>query len=305
MIKATLSLFALLLVVQISIAQEALTSSENRPDTIPLALTEHNNIAIEAILNEVDTLTLMLHTAVNDVSLTTEATNRMSSIKFSSADSVSSWGGTSESRYSDNNHLAIGEFNWENIGIWESRHSGHNTDGKFGLNLFENKIVELNFEKEYMVIHAQLPEAIDSYERVSIVNENGLMFIEGECKFDQEAYSNRFLIHSGYSGSILLDDEFVDQHEVGEKVKTISESVLKDSYGNELKTINAILPSFQLSGVEFSDVPIGFFGGAIKRQRMSVLGGEILKRFHVIFDLEHSDVYLRSNQLLSMPYSKG
>ncbi|MEM7298798.1 MAG: hypothetical protein AAF391_11095, partial [Bacteroidota bacterium] len=237
--------------------------------------------------------------------LNKEATAGMRSIKFSAADSVESWGGASESRYSESNHLTIGDFNWENIGIWESEHSGHNTDGKFGLNLFENKIVELNFEEEYMVIHKRLPEGIDSYNRVPIVYENGLMFIEGECKFDEEGDSNSFLIHSGYSGSLLLDDDFVARHKVGDKVVTISESVLKDSYGNELKTINAILPVFHLGGIEFSDVPIGFFAGSIKRQKMSVLGGEILKRFHIIFDLEHSDIYLQSNQLLGLPYSKG
>lgn len=295
MFKILLQFSALFLFTQVSIAQS---------DTIVFELTAHNNIAIKAIINEIDTMRLMLHTAVNDVSLTKKATERMSSMKFGSADSVESWGGRSESRYSANNYLEIGGFDWRNVGIWEGEYSGHNTDGKFGLNLFENKIVELNFEKEYMVIHSSLPEVIAGYNLVNIVNEKGQMFIEGECEIAKEVFSNQFLIHSGYSGSILLDDDFVSQYNVGEKVETISESTLKDSFGNELKTVNAILPSFELGGIEFSDVPIGFFEGSINRQKMSVLGGEILKRFNVIFDLENSNIYLRPNQLLGMPYSK-
>ncbi|MEO0723392.1 MAG: hypothetical protein AAFZ63_02545 [Bacteroidota bacterium] len=302
MVKEALSFFALFWVVQLGMAQENPTAVESQPDTIAVVLTEHNNVALKAIVNETDTLTLMLHTAVNDVSLTKAATAGLRSIKFSSADSVESWGGTSESRYSEGNSLKIGEFNWEDVGIWESEHSGHDTDGKFGLNLFAGKIVELNFEEEYLVIHASLPELSDSYKRVPVINKNGLIFIEGECGFDIDVDTNEFLIHSGYSGSLLLDDDFVARNSVGEKVETISESTLKDSYGNELKTINAMLPTFRLGEIEFSNVPVGFFAGSINRQKMSVLGGEILKRFNIIFDLEQSDIYLRANRLQGMPY---
>lgn len=297
MIRIVHAFFALLTLVQVSIAQVATTAPVPETDTISFTLTEHNNIAIQAIINEIDTLTLMLHTAINEVSLTKEATASMSSIKFTAADSVKSWGGTSESRYSPANYLELGAFSWDQVGIWESEHSGHNTDGKFGLNLFAHKVVELNFEEEFIVIHDRLPETIDSYHRVSLVNENGLLFIAGECLFDQELYANKFLIHSGYSGALLLDDDFVAQHKIGDKVETMNESILKDSYGNELKTINALLPSFRLGGVEFTEVPLGFFQGSINRQKISVLGGEVLKRFHIIFDAERSDVYLRSNQL--------
>ena len=303
MFKALPLFLALLLITEISIAQTVHSSSNSESDTISIELTEYNNIAIKAILNDIDTLTLMLHTAVNDVSLTKTATAKMSSIQFSSADSVKSWGGESESRNSENNFLQIADLYWKNVSIWESKHSGHNTDGKFGLNLFGNKIVELNFEKEYMIIHSNLPENLESYHKVNIINENGLIFIEGDCQIENEVYSNKFLVHSGYSGSILLDDDFVSQNSVSEKVDIISESTLKDSYGNELKTINAILPYFHLGGIEFSDVPVGFFEGSINRQRMSVLGGDILKRFNVIFDLKDSSIFLQPNKYLGMPYS--
>ena len=304
MFKAILQLLILLLINQVSIAQMDNPIIHGNSDTISIELTEYNNIAIEAVLNEKDTLTLMLHTAINEVSLTKAATAKMSSIKYTHTGSVKSWGGDSESRSSENNILEIGDFKWSNVSIWESEHSGHKTDGKSGLNLFEDKIVELNFEKQYMVIHSDLPEIIGSYDKLNIVLENGLMFIEGDCKIGKDVFTNRFLIHSGYSGSILLDDEFVSQTRVGERVKAISESTLKDSHGNELKTINAILPYFQIGENEFSDVSIGFFEGSIDRQKMSVLGGDILKRFNVIFDQKNLNIYLRPNQFLGMPFSK-
>ena len=53
--KIKLVLF-LLLINQMLIAQ----------DTIPFVLTDANNISIQSILNETDTLNLMFHTAAGD-----------------------------------------------------------------------------------------------------------------------------------------------------------------------------------------------------------------------------------------------
>lgn len=89
----------------------------------------------------------------------------------------------------------------------------------------------------------------------------------------------------------------------------------KDFYGlNYIKQVNnetndivfnAILPAFQIAGIEFVKVPIGFFEGSIYRQKMSVLGGNTLKRFHIIFDLKNSHIYLRPNRLWDIPYSNN
>ena len=197
------------------------------------------------------------------------------------------------------------DFHCDHVPIWESKHSGTTSDGKFGINLFEGKIVELDFEHQYLVIHSSLPKAIDAYDELALVSEHGLMFLEGICLIKGEAYPNRFLVHTGYSGSILLDDAFVETHRIGEHLEVIKESVLKDSYGNELKTIHAILPAFQLNETQFVDVPIGFFYGSINRQKMSVIGGNMLKRFNIIFDLGEEKVYLKQNALFGLPFSSN
>lgn len=302
MLKSTLPILLVLFSLVSSISKSNASIFKNESDTITMELSEYNNIIVEGILNGKDTLKLMLHTAINDASLTTEASSRLSSIKFSSADSVESWGGQSESRYSKSNALEIGPYAWEDLGIWESKHSGHHTDGKFGLNLFEEKIVELNFENNYLVVHSNLPSQIDDYAQIRVDDEHGAMFIEGACLIGEEALNNKFLVHSGYSGAILLDDEFVAKNNIAEKLVKTDESILKDSYGNELKTINAILPGFKLGETEFKDLPIGFFEGSIKRQKMSVMGGDLLKRFNVIYDPNASMIYLKPNQLFASSY---
>ncbi|MEZ4960963.1 MAG: hypothetical protein R2830_14155 [Saprospiraceae bacterium] len=275
------------------------------PDTIPFTLTPYNNISIQAVLNKVDTLHLMFHTAENSVNLTKEATKKTTNLNLDGVVEADSWGGGGTTRYCDHNSLQIGKFHWDNIRIWEDENAGKLTDGKFGPNLFKDKIIEIDFDNSMLVIYSALPTIGEGYEQLNLVFKRGFMYIKGQLDIGGNIYDNDFLIHSGFGGTILLDDNFVGTYNIGNKLQTISESELKDSFGNVLKTKKAILPALSLGKTSFQEVPIGFFDGAIGRQKMSVLGGDMLKRFNLIIDLQQAYIYLRANGLNGVPYSEG
>ena len=50
------------------------------------------------------------------------------------------------------------------------------------------------------------------------------------------------------------------------------------------------VPGFVLGSSKISNVPVGFFAGAIGAQKMSVLGSEVLKQFNIIFDIANNDL---------------
>ena len=110
------------------------------------------------------------------------------------------------------------------------------TGGKFGLSFFEGKIVELNIDLGFIVLHEKLPSIVSIYEQLDLLGEGAFLFLEGKSRVDTSVLSRRFLIHTGYGGTILYDDEFANQNKLGEQLKTISEKELKDAYGNVLKT---------------------------------------------------------------------
>ena len=272
--------------------------------SIPFQLTNYNNLAVKAVLNRQDTVNLMFHTAANAVTLTEEALKTVKSLTFAGADSVKSWGGSGNtSRFSKSNLLQIGEQTWPNTPIWENLNSGPQTDGKFGIDLFEGKVLELDFDANRLTIHTNLPQAISQYEKLKLVFDNDMLFLEAYCKVGDQALKNRFLIHSGYSGAVLLDDQFVGEHKLVETLKVISEKELKDSFGNVIKTQKAILPALTIGNQTLTDVPVGFFKGALGRQKMSILGGDVLKRFNIIIDAKREYVYLKPSKQLKVPSS--
>lgn len=298
MSKSKFCLFVLLCVYS-----QLLLAQSSKPTIIPFQLTKYNNLSVKALINQKDTVSLMFHTAASSLMLTEEATKRMTSLVFSRTDSVKSWGGQSSSRYSKSNSLKIGDLVWENLEIWEDKNSGQQTEGKFGPNLFENKVVEIDFDKSQILVYNSLPSKVKKYEKLPLANDNGNLFIEGGSELGGNSIKNKFLIHSGYAGAILFDDTFTASNQLDEKLKIVGEKSLKDSYGNVLKTKKAILPEFTIGKLKLSNVPVGFFQGAIGRQKMSVIGGDILKRFNIIFDAQRTFVYLKTNSLTKTAYT--
>ena len=155
-----------------------------------------------------------------------------------------------------------------------------------------------------MVIHSSPPDMDEDYEKLNLLFKRNSMYIEGFSMIEGVEYKNHFLIHSGYGGSILFDDKFVNDHDIGSKLPILSESELKDSQGNVLKTKKATLPNFSIGKTNFADIPVGFFEGSIGRQRISVVGGDVLKRFNIMFDLQNDYIYLKPNGLMNSPYSE-
>jgi hypothetical protein len=274
--------------------------------TIPFRLTEYNNLSVEAILNETDTVNLMFHTAANSVTLTEEAIKKLKSLRFTNnTDSIKSWGSqTNSSRLSIDNSISIGELKWKNVPVWENINSGQYTDGKFGIDLFKGRVIEIDFDNSIIHLSEGLPKKVNKYKKVKLISRDDNLFIEANCKTKDSSFKNKFLIHSGYSGAVLFDDQFAKDARLNDKLQVIGEKILTDSYGNILKAKQVILPGLIIQGFKLVDVPAGFFDGAIGRQKISILGGDILKRFNLVIDAGREYIYLKPGKWMKTGYRK-
>ena len=261
--------------------------------SIPFTLSKQNNIVVEVRINESHVVHLMLHSASSDVTLTEDAVRRLGDLTLGNAPRIQSWGGTSDSRYSTGNRVRIGSLAKSDVTLWENRNSGEGTDGKFGLDFFGDAVVEIDYDNGHIVVHDRLPDKARDYQSLAIENEDGELYVEGICQFGDETRANRFLIHSGYAGGLLLDDAFAASSGIGGKIAITETSRLTDSYGNIIEVKKGVMPGFTIGRLRLSNVPVGFFSGRIGNQDKSVLGGAILKRFNLIFDLSRNTLYIK------------
>lgn len=289
-----LRLFILLATVSFSAAAQ-----DHR---IPFQLTEYNNLRVSALLNRTDSLHLMFHTAESGLTLTDSAVKRLTGFRLNGADTANSWGGQGVSRYGKGNILQIGDLHWDSLLVWVDQNSGQHTDGKFGPDLFSGKVIVIDYDAMAITVRTDLPAETSGWQKLKLQSEQGSMYIEATCEVNGVAVPNRFLIHSGYGGSLLLDDRFVADNHLDSLLKVVGVKELKDSYGHVIRTLKVLLPKFSIGDVALANVPAGFFEGKIGRQKKSVLGGDILKRYNWIIDAKREFIYMRPNHLQSSPY---
>ncbi len=277
-----------------------------KPTKIPFRLTNYNNIVIKTVLNNQDSLDLMFHTGMGDVTVIEAAMPKLKSIKIDGkVDGVKSWGGSDNSSdYSVKNHVKIGDIEWQNMIVWKDKYSGQETDGKVGLNLFDKKVLAMDFDENQLIISTKLPRNLKKYEKFELNVKKEVLFIKAILQIENKTFEHEFMIHSGYAGDILLDDKFSNDNQIGQLVKIIGEKKLKDSYGNEIFTKKGVLPAFKFGKLQLENIPIGFFEGTIGRQQMSIIGGDVLKRFNWIIDAERKYVYLKPNGLFNAEFAK-
>lgn len=272
---------------------------------VPFKLTSANNIIVQGVLNDTDTLDLMFHTANSGISVIASATPGLSSLKFdTSSVQAESWGAGGESRYSLDNSLGIAAFEMDSLVVFECQRSGPESDGKIGPDLFGDGHMQILFDKNRIIFWDDLPESLINQRPIPLRVEDDFLFVTLELEIEGERLEREVLIHSGYSGALLIDDEFAAKHQLGEKLEIIDEAELQDSYGNVIKTKKAVMPALHLGDATLENVPVSFFDGAIGRQKMSVIGGDLLKRFNMIIDSANETIYLTPNDLYNSEFSE-
>ncbi|MEP3479909.1 MAG: hypothetical protein ABJZ55_11725 [Fuerstiella sp.] len=277
------------------------TSSHSAPPTwttenvINFRLNQHNNMVVKVLLNEVDECEFMFHTAVDSVSVVSTSTANLKSVQFTHEANTISWGGNQKSRLSIANKIQIGSQTWSDVSITEDHFSGIGTDGKFGWGLFEGKVVEIDFDRQQLRLHSKQPD-VTGYDRFETKYQRGGMTLACQIGIGDDVVSHHFLMHSGFSGTALFDDDFTMKHHLHRQWQASAGRELKDSLGNVINTTKVNVPSLTLGSVTLRDLSAELFPGDIGSQKQSVLGGEILKRFNMIVDTQQGQVFLKPNR---------
>ena len=83
--------------------------------------------------------------------------------------------------------------------------------------------MEVDFSKKLLIAATKLPRNINKYEKFHLIVRSEELFIEAVCQIEKAGFVNEFLIHSGYSGDILLDDKFVSETKIGQQITITGE----------------------------------------------------------------------------------
>jgi hypothetical protein len=256
----------------------SITNAETH-DTIPFTLSPFNAIHIKAIANDTAKLNLHFDASSFEFRLTKDAVATTHLTRITK--------------------LQLGSMVWNNPDVVTTSFTSQGMDGRFGWNVFEGKIVEINYDNNIMVIHSTLPKTLKGYVKANLQFIRSFPVITGTFTIRDKKYKGSFLIDNGADQPIIVDSSWAAQVNFPTDLQVIKTQVLKDPRGAQYETRTVVSPLFTLNGFETTNVPTLVLGSNNPVGfSVNYLGNGLLKRFNMILDFKHDKIYLKANKLM-------
>jgi hypothetical protein len=272
-------------------------------DTIPFTLTADNAISIKTVMNDTDTLLLHFDASSFDFHFTQNAILKKTNLLVNRADALAGKAAPNYNKLNKATTLKMGSLVWHNVEVLPTKITADGMDGRFGWNLFEGKQVEVDYDKNIMIIHSQLPKELKGYVKSKIGFTNSYPYINGTFEIAGKKYTGIFSMDTGSGQALILDSAWVSKQHFPTNLQLIKSSVLSDPRGNkfEIKIVRA--PLYRLNGFPLTNIPTLLLAGKNPMgYEINYLGNDLMKRFNMILDFENDIIYLKPNKLTLLKY---
>lgn len=179
--------------------------------------------------------------------------------------------------------------------------------GIIGYDLFKDFVVEINYPGEFIQLHDPLHfnKNLRRYQTVPLGFFQDKPYVTTLVDIEGRETEATLLIDNGLSDALWL---FPDDQHVRVPQNSFPDflglGLLGDVFGQRGK-----VPSLKIGNMKMEKVTASFpdslsvEGLQTYELRKGSIGGEILRRFHVIFDYENKELHLRKNKWFSEPFN--
>ncbi len=185
----------------------------------------------------------------------------------------------------------------ENDYLQLKKNLGDEIYGIIGYDVFSRFVVEIDYDERVLRLHdPRTYRPRRNYSRIPLDIEYTKPYINTQVVQGNESDSVRLLVDTGASHAILLDVGNTEDIVMPEKFIQVR---LGRGLGGEIPGRLGRMDALEFSDFEFENIltsiPLeGVYMKAIKRgSRHGTLGGELLRRFTVIFNYQDASLYLR------------
>lgn len=190
-----------------------------------------------------------------------------------------------------------------------SAHIGIPVNGIIGYHFFKNNLIEIDYAHKKLIIHRDgkkvRKKMASKFYEMPITIEKNKPYLMTEVMISEEQITTKVLLDIGNSDAIWLFPNLKKEISIPEKNFSdyLGKGFSGDIHGNRAKGIKLKIGKF------FFDNPIIAFpdSTSIKsvnmvKNRDGSIGGEIFKRFDLIFNYAENKMYLKKNGNFKTPF---
>jgi len=275
-------------------------------DTIPFILGKDNRIHLKGKVNNSDTLDFLFDTGANTCVITSSLINQKVNLKIDGSQENSGADGIANVGKSSKNTIEINNLKWENVSLSSIDYQKPSYDVVLGWIAFENKIIEIDYEKSNLIIHNSLPQLSAEYSKLEFKLIRGIPYIKVKLIVNGKESESWFAFDTGSDGILDIGQKFANENFLNNAMKKIGTATTIGSANKEIISEIVILPKLRLGNFEMYQIPLYIQQKEIEnREHNENIGNKILKRFNVIIDFKSNCIYLKPNNLFYAPMLKN
>lgn len=190
-----------------------------------------------------------------------------------------------------------------------SANIGIPVNGIIGYHFFQNNLIEINYEKRKLIVYnnrkAIAKKLTERYTMLPISIEFQKPYVHAEVQQNESEFSAKLLIDTGSSDSVWLFSGV--SNNVKMPKKTV-EDYLGRGFSGDIHGKRGRIEQFKLDKYSF-ERPIAAFPDSVSLAKIKLVdgrvgsvGGEILRRFNVVFDYQNKKVYLKKSGSYDEPF---
>lgn len=186
---------------------------------------------------------------------------------------------------SSTNRLEVAGLAWDAVPFVVADNMTRREDALIGNALFQDKVLEIDYDRMVIAIHDALPALSPGWSRQDMILDGVVPYVRGTLEVDDSRRDGWFLLDTGAYTSILNSDRL--------SASSKAAGELWGLLGGEHRG-----PALWVAGRVFGkpNYSVGPYDG--DRSALGLLGNDVLKRFNLIVDNRRGFAYFRPNQHL-------
>jgi predicted aspartyl protease len=271
-------------------------------DTIPFTLGIDNRIHIKGKVNNSDTLDFIFDTGASSCVITSSIINKKVNLTVDGSQENGGTDGVAVVEKSSKNTIEINNLKWENVSLLSIDYQKPLYDVVLGWIAFENKIIEIDYEKNLIIIHQSLPQMSVEYSKLEFKLIEGIPYVKLKLTVNGKESESWFDFDTGSDGMLVVGQKLAKENFFNNELKQIGKTTSVGSTGKEIISKLVMLPKLKIGDFEMYQIPLSIQQQEIENVEYNEnIGNKILKRFNAIIDFKNSYIYLKPNNLFYAP----
>jgi hypothetical protein len=274
------------------------------PVAIPISIS-HGKLHLHGRFNDSKPLDLIFDTGADIQVLYPSALEKGARLQFDGSVNNAGTGGRVLRQTSSDNRLEVGGLAWDHERVLYIEKQADNSDGIVGYPVFQDKVVELDFDRMLMIIHETLPAYAAGFTRTAMPPAGTLTAVEAGLGLGTRRENGLLLLlDTGGSGTLTVNAAFARAHGLSGAMRKLGNSTLGGVGPGVVRADLVLLPELTLAGQTLKNVPITVElpGELPVAPQGGALFMEILRRFNLIFDYPRNEAYFKPNARFGAPF---